>query len=280
MHLPAMLLPAATAQHALTLHPSAETNLFRSAALPPRRAAPERAGKAGRDLLPASGPVLMASEALDPIESFVDQAVGGDGLAVSPSDLFDAYKGFVERPPHGEESLTLNGVRAHTGIGVKALHFAYSFAFKVFDQLLRRSFVLPSQGRDKVPDAIAEHFDGHQRCRVGRRHFDAGLRHDCSNLDVLSPKSREDVAGRPVVASSGRHPTYICDADTGNPAAFIYRGAAAVRRDIVEAGRIVAWIVQAIAQGAAKDVSALVALALFIPGMVLGLAALVPMVLQ
>lgn len=34
---------------------------FPSAALPPRRVAPERAGKAGRDLLPASGQRFVAA---------------------------------------------------------------------------------------------------------------------------------------------------------------------------------------------------------------------------
>ena len=60
MHLPAMLPSAATAQRALRLHPSLQTKPPRSAALPPRRIAPERAGKAGRDLLPASGHALSA----------------------------------------------------------------------------------------------------------------------------------------------------------------------------------------------------------------------------
>jgi hypothetical protein len=61
MHLQATLPSAATAQHALTLHRPADTRSFPSAALPPRRAAPERAGKAGRDLLPASGQRFLAA---------------------------------------------------------------------------------------------------------------------------------------------------------------------------------------------------------------------------
>jgi hypothetical protein len=123
MHLPALLPSAATAQHALTLRLSPENRPFRSAALPFRASAPERAGKAGRERLPTSGP-------------------------------------------------------AH------------------------------------------------------------------------------------------------------RPAASAQSEASAIRREIVETVRIVAWIVPAIARGAAKDVSTLVALALFIPGMVLGLAAMVPMVLR
>ncbi|BDA84996.1 hypothetical protein Sa4125_25380 [Aureimonas sp. SA4125] len=59
MHLPATLPLAATGQHALTL--PTNNSPFRSAALPPRRAAPERAGKAGRVLLPASGQRFLAS---------------------------------------------------------------------------------------------------------------------------------------------------------------------------------------------------------------------------
>lgn len=61
MHLLAMLPSAVTARHALQLNLTPEPNTYRSAALPPTRAASERAGKAGRDLLPASGQPFLAA---------------------------------------------------------------------------------------------------------------------------------------------------------------------------------------------------------------------------